>query len=64
VLNKFFAKVALALVIAVLAFTQSANAARKHRRYNVERQTSPEYQGAKCMYQGYPCDEWKRLDRW
>jgi hypothetical protein len=63
-MSKLFANVALALVIAALAFTQSANAARKHRRYSVEQQTSPDHQGAKCMYRGYPCDEWKRLDRW
>jgi hypothetical protein len=61
-MNKFFVIVALAFVIAAQAFT--ANAARKHRRPSAGQQTSTEQQGAKCMYQGYPCDAWKRLDRW
>jgi 2-polyprenyl-6-methoxyphenol hydroxylase-like FAD-dependent oxidoreductase len=63
-MNKFFVIVALAFVIAAQAFTQAANAARKHRRSSAGQQTSTEQQGANCMYQGYPCDEWKRLDRW
>jgi hypothetical protein len=61
-MSKFFLPVGLAFVIAALAFMQTANATRNHHRHSAPRQTSPEREGTKCMYRGYPCDDWKRLD--